>query len=311
MKRGKTKKAQKKYFSIVLVPHSSSNVKVLKFKTSFYAKLITCFVVLIAIFVCGGLYISRMLDENSSLKQDIHDLYSTTTEQNKLLDAKSAEINRLENESVAFKDIVNDKIEKFTDDFNKITDEYLEERTQMANRSGERTETAFTDDMRNLKTSLDSLTQLYSRTNRPNGDLDAAEAKINEFMKTIPTLWPTSGTITDRFGNRKDPFTKKIKFHTGLDIATDYGKSIKASASGKVIVVDEFYGTGKTVKIDHGKGITTVYGHCSKILVKEGQIVEKGEVIAKVGSSGRSTGPHLHLEIQLYGTPVNPLEYLQ
>ncbi len=310
MKKGKVKKTQKKYFSVVLVPHSSSHVKVFKF-TSFYAKLIACFVILIAIFVSSGLYISRMLEENKSLKQNINELYSTTIEQSKLLDSRSDEIQKLQDESASFKEVVNDKIEEFTESFNKITDQYLEERSQKISRSGERNETEFTNDMRDLKSSLDSLTQLYSRSGRPNADLDAAEAKIDEFMETIPTLWPVSGTITDEFGNRRDPFTRKLKFHTGLDIGADYGKSIKAAAGGKVISVDNVYGTGKTVKISHGNGITTLYGHCSKILVKEGQTVEKGEVIAKVGSSGRSTGPHLHLEVLIYGTPVDPLQYLE
>lgn len=310
MKKGKAKKTQKKYFSVVLVPHSSSHVKVFKF-TSFYAKLMVCFVILIAIFVSGGLYISRMLEENKSLKQNINDLYSTTIEQSKLLDTRSDEIQRLESESAAFKEVVNDKIEKFTESFNKITDEYLEERSQKISRSGERNESEFTNDMRDLKSSLDSLTQLYSRSGRPNADLDAAEAKVDEFMEKIPTLWPVSGTITDEYGNRRDPFTRKLKFHTGLDIGTDYGKSIKAAAGGKVVSVDYTYGTGNTVKINHGNGITTLYGHCSKILVKEGQTVEKGEVIAKVGSSGRSTGPHLHLEVHIYGSTVDPLQYLE
>jgi murein DD-endopeptidase MepM/ murein hydrolase activator NlpD len=152
---------------------------------------------------------------------------------------------------------------------------------------------------------------LYSRSGQPNADLDAAQAKIDEFMETIPTLWPVSGTITDEFGNRRDPFTRRLKYHTGMDLGADYGKSIKAAAGGKVIMVDYIYGTGRTVKISHGNGITTLYGHCSKILVEEGQIVEKGEVIAKVGSTGRSTGPHLHFEVQLYGTPVDPLKYLE
>jgi murein DD-endopeptidase MepM/ murein hydrolase activator NlpD len=310
MKKGKARRAQKKYFSVVLVPHSSSHVKVFRFR-AFYAKLVLSFVVLVAIFVAGGLYISDMLEENRNLKQNINELYSTTVEQNKLLDSRSQEIERLQNESAAFKEVVNDKIEEFTEKFNQITDEYLEERTQKISRSGERNETAFTNDMRDLKASLDSLTQLYSRSGRPNADLETAEAKISEFMETVPNLWPVSGTITDEFGNRKDPFTKKTKFHTGLDIGADYGKSIKAAAGGKVISVGYTYGTGNTVKISHGNGIVTLYGHCSKILVKEGQTVSKGEVIAKVGSSGRSTGPHLHLEVQIYGTPVDPLQYLE
>ncbi len=310
MKKGKVRKSPKKYLSIVLVPHSSSHVKVLRFN-AFYAKLVACFVILVAVFVSGSLYISKMLKENDALKQNLNELYVTTTEQSKLLQARSEEIGRLKDESAAFKEVVNDKIEEFTENFNSITDEYLEERTSVVNRSGERNETAFTSDMHLLKTSLDSLSLLYSRSRVPEADLETAEAKVNAFMETVPTLWPTNGRITDRFGYRKDPFNGKRKFHTALDIATDSGTPIKAAASGKVIYADYTYATGRTVKIDHGRGIVTLYGHCSKILAEPGQTVEKGEVIAKVGSTGRSTGPHLHFEILIYGTAVDPLEYLE
>src|SRR5690606_17218772 len=125
--------------------------------------------------------------------------------------------------------------------------------------SGERTETAFVADMRSLKISLDRLGVLYSRSGLPDADLDSVEERINAFMEVIPTLWPVEGRITDRFGYRKDPFTRKKTFHYGLDIAADVGTSIKASASGKVTYVDYTYATGRTVKIDHGNGFITVY----------------------------------------------------
>jgi murein DD-endopeptidase MepM/ murein hydrolase activator NlpD len=310
MRKGKAKRSQKKYLSIVLVPHSSSHVKVLKFR-AFYFKLVAGFVILVAIFVSGSMYISKMLEENEALKQNINELYITTTKQNQLIQARTEEIEKLKDESAAFREIVNDKIEEFTEKFNQITDEYLEERKSFVSRSGERNENEFTSDMHALKDSLDSLSLLYSRSKLPEADIEAAEEKVNAFMETIPTLWPTNGRITDSFGYRRDPFTKKKKFHAALDIAADTGTAIVAAASGTVTYVDYVYATGRTVKIDHGRGVTTVYGHCSKILVEPGQTVKKGEVIAKVGSTGRSTGPHLHFEILIYGTSVDPLEYLE
>jgi len=312
MKKGKAKRAQKRYLSIVLVPHSSSRVKVFRFN-SFYIKLVTFFMVLIAAFVAGGLYISKLLEENRTLKENVISLYSTTAEQNALLQKKTEEIDTLRKESEAFREVVNDRIEEFTDKFNRLADEYLEERSLdlRASRSGERTETAFVADMRSLKISLDRLGVLYSRSGLPDADLDSVEERINAFMEVIPTLWPVEGRITDRFGYRKDPFTRKKTFHYGLDIAADVGTSIKASASGKVTYVDYTYATGRTVKIDHGNGFITVYGHCSRILVEPGQQVKKGDVIAKVGSTGRSTGPHCHFEIHLYGTAIDPLDYLE
>lgn len=309
MKKGKVKKVQKRYLSIVLVPHSSNRVKVLRFN-SFYLKLAAFFTVLVCVFVFSGLYISRLLEENEALRQNVSYLYSTTAEQNKLLQKRSEEIETLRNESAAFREIVNDRIEEFTDKFNKLTDEYLGERSPIASRAGERTETAFASDMHELKASLDRLSVLYSRSNLPDADIETAEEKINAFMEVIPTLWPLEGRITDEYGYRKDPFTGKRKFHTGLDIAADTGTPVKAAASGTVTSVYNIYATGRTVEVDHGNGFVTLYGHCSKILVEPGQQVKKGEEIAKVGNTGRSTGPHLHLEIQLYGTTIDPLEYL-
>jgi murein DD-endopeptidase MepM/ murein hydrolase activator NlpD len=309
MRKGKSKKTEKKYLSIVLVPHSSSHVKVLKF-SSFYTKIIVSVVLLASVFVAGGLYISKMLDENRSLKQNINDLYSTNTQQRKIIEEKTDEVEQLKRDSAIFSEIVNDKIEEFTNSFNQITDDYIAERSTKTDRSGDRTETEFTNDMRGLKNSLDSLIKLYSRSEVPVADLSSAEAKIEAFMDTVPTLWPAEGRLTDEFGYRKDPFTRKKKFHAGIDIGANYGTKIRAAASGKVIFAEYTGGTGRTVKISHARGITTVYGHASSILVKKGQTVKKGDVIAKVGSSGRSTGPHLHFEVLLYGTAVDPLKYL-
>lgn len=309
MKKGKVKKTEKKYLSIVMVPHSSSNVKVFKFR-SFYIKLVASAALLLAVFICGGLYISEMLKENNALKQNINDLYSTNAEQRNIIEQKTNEINRMVDESISFRESVNDKIEEFAQSFNKITDEYLAERSKVTSRSGERTETAFTNDMRNLKQDLDSLSSLYSRSGLIEADLDAAEAKIAMFMETVPTLWPAAGRVTDNFGYRKDPITRKTKFHEGVDIGSDGGRTIKASASGKVIFAEYTSGYGRTIKISHGRGITTVYGHLSKYHVKVGQEVKKGDKIATMGTTGRSTGPHLHFEVHLFGTPVDPLQYL-
>ncbi len=310
MRKGKAKKTEKKYLSIVLVPHSSSHVKVFKF-SSFYAKTIVCVLLLTSVFVAGGLYISKMLDENKALKQNINDLYSTNTQQRKVIEEKTDEVEKLQEDSAIFSEIVNDKIEEFTNSFNQITDDYITERSTKTDRSGDRTETEFTNEMRGLKDTLDGLSKLYSRSSdAPVADLSSAEAKIEAFMDTVPTLWPASGRLTDKFGYRSDPFTRRRKFHAGIDIGANHGAKIKAAASGKVTFAEYTAGTGRTVKISHARGITTVYGHASSILVEKGQTVKKGDVIARVGSSGRSTGSHLHFEVLLYGTAVDPLKYL-
>ena len=118
---------------------------------------------------------------------------------------------------------------------------------------------------------------------------------------------PVSGIITSRFGNRE---SIRSHGHTGLDIAAPAGTPIKATADGKVTFSGYSGGYGYVVKMSHGNGIQTIYGHCSKLYVSAGEKVEAGEVIAAVGSTGNSTGNHLHFEVRVNGQEVNPQNYL-
>jgi len=117
---------------------------------------------------------------------------------------------------------------------------------------------------------------------------------------------PVSGEITSGFGYRMHPIFKVVRFHTGIDIACSYGTPIRAAGSGTVVFSGWRRAYGLTVIIDHGNGIATLYAHCSRVYVSEGEKVEAGQVIAEVGSTGLSTGPHLHFEVRRYGTPINP-----
>jgi len=126
-----------------------------------------------------------------------------------------------------------------------------------------------------------------------------------------PTLWPVIGQITGHFGERLDPFSGEGAFHAGLDIASHYGDSVRATADGVIEAVDQRAGYGKLVIVDHGFGVTTWYGHLSGFNVQPGMRVKAGDVIGYEGDSGRSTGPHLHYEVRIYNTPVNPWRYLR
>jgi murein DD-endopeptidase MepM/ murein hydrolase activator NlpD len=125
--------------------------------------------------------------------------------------------------------------------------------------------------------------------------------------------WPLAGysSLSSPFGSRVHPVTKKKTMHTGIDIPAPTGASITAALGGTVIIAGTQGGYGNTVVLSHGDGITTLYGHCSKLLVKSGQQVKAGAVIAKVGSTGVSTGPHLHFEVRKDGSPVQPLNYVK
>jgi len=125
-----------------------------------------------------------------------------------------------------------------------------------------------------------------------------------------PMGWPTKGWMTSSFGLRKDPFNSQRKMHEGLDIAARTGTPVTATADGIVSSVRTEPGYGKMVVIDHGYGYRTYYGHNSKNFVKVGQRVKRGDRIAAVGNTGRSTGSHVHYEVRINGVPVNPKKYL-
>jgi len=126
-----------------------------------------------------------------------------------------------------------------------------------------------------------------------------------------PSLWPVVGHLTAGFGERLDPFSGEGAFHTGVDISSQYGTAVRATADGMVIGAEEHVGYGRLVVLDHGFGVTTFYGHLSAFNVTPGQRVNRGDVIGYVGVSGRSTGPHVHYEVRINGAPVNPMRYLR
>jgi len=136
--------------------------------------------------------------------------------------------------------------------------------------------------------------------------VDKSEVKLS----STPSGWPVLGYITDGFGIRRNPFGGGSENHAGLDIATNHGTAIQATADGIVIVAGMSGGYGNLVVIDHGYGITSRYGHMSRIDVQVGQRITRGKQIGAVGSTGRSTAPHCHYEIRLHDRPINPLSYL-
>lgn len=131
-----------------------------------------------------------------------------------------------------------------------------------------------------------------------------------DFMAYTPTIRPAEGWISSPFGYRQSPFTGKREFHEGLDIASSRHTQIFATADGRIAFAGKRRGFGRLVLIDHGHGLKTLYAHLERILKKPGDAVKRGDIIAYMGSTGRSTGIHLHYEVRLNGVPVNPQKYI-
>lgn len=167
------------------------------------------------------------------------------------------------------------------------------------------------------------------RANRKRGDGDVRPGEIlvlpgAPYLSTRDPRWmalmslqtqrgflkPTTGRFADGFGKRLHPITHQVVFHEGLDLAPGKGARVVASQTGKVIFAGNRSGYGRLIILDHGQGITSYYAHLDKILVREGAQVKRGDLIGKVGETGKVTGPHLHFEIRVNGKPQNPLLYL-
>ncbi len=154
-----------------------------------------------------------------------------------------------------------------------------------------------------------------------NEDAKDREKSFNELLiflreqKSIlaatPSIWPVKGWVTSEFGVRESPFRSGTEFHKGLDISTRFGKEVVAPADGLVIFSGYDQQDGNYIKIDHGRGLATGFAHLSRMAVRQGMRVKKGEIIGYVGDTGRSTGTHLHYAVFVNNVPVNPRKYLK
>jgi murein DD-endopeptidase MepM/ murein hydrolase activator NlpD len=146
---------------------------------------------------------------------------------------------------------------------------------------------------------------LYASGVRPVAGQDVTQ------LNYTPSLWPVRGRLISSFGSRLDPFNGEGSFHRGVDISTRYGSSVRAAADGFVVAVGRRPAYGRVVAVDHGGGITTWYAHLSKFRAYRGQAVQRGDILGYSGTSGRSTGPHLHYEVRLWDAPLNPWRFLR
>jgi murein DD-endopeptidase MepM/ murein hydrolase activator NlpD len=157
---------------------------------------------------------------------------------------------------------------------------------------------------------LDNLEDESALSEQDKSELHKLLEEQKTLLASTPSIWPTKGWLSSSFGMRVSPFTGRKEFHKGIDISTRIKSPIYAPADGIVSYVGRDRGYGKMVWLRHGNGILTKYAHLNTALVKKGQHVKRGETIALVGNTGRSTGPHLHYEVHLNGVAVNPIRYI-
>lgn len=157
------------------------------------------------------------------------------------------------------------------------------------------------------------LTSVEGRSESLNLTLAQVESRLTDNLRLIsstPSIAPVRGIYTSPFGYRRDPITGQRAYHSGVDISAPPGKPVKASADGVVTKTEQYGGLGRAVFVAHGFGVTTVYGHLSRINVTPGQHVDRGAIIGLVGNTGRATGYHLHYEVQVNGQATNPLAFI-
>jgi murein DD-endopeptidase MepM/ murein hydrolase activator NlpD len=142
-------------------------------------------------------------------------------------------------------------------------------------------------------------------------ELARAASRTGKIVSSLPLRWPLRGRVNSGYGRRRSPWSGRAEQHNGIDIGSSPGTPVTAPAAGTVVAASAHGGFGKHVTLDHGNGVRSLYGHLRQVTVSPGQRVEKGQVIGLVGSTGRSTGPHLHYELMVEGKPVDPQGFLR
>jgi len=283
--------------TIIIVPHSKAKFVKFSFSTAVLVAVVGCCVAALVLSVIAIGYSGSAVN-------------------------RRAEVQRLRIENQQLSD-VNQRLEQTIAEVQGRLDEFEERTSRLALAAGMETEAMGLQDAASqenrvgsggpydrLPGSPETLTQQGDWIATKLTMVEQALTEQEEMLASTPSIAPVLGLVTDGFGHRRDPFTGRRAFHRGLDISARRGTPILAPADGIVVFTGRNGGLGKTVRVSHGFGHSTVYGHLDKVSVAPGDVVHRGDEIGLLGNSGRSTGPHLHYEVIEDGQSVNPLYYI-
>ena len=302
---GPTLNMAKNSYTLIIVPNSSSRLH--KVRIPLAAFYVICSLVLLGFFAVVGLGFSyarmalqsadynRVVAENTTLRVDKRNLEVATRQ-------LSNKIRGLEGISARIQEL--------------MQDDAWNQRFGLLDGDGGIGGAIEDYPTATLVASLDIRTNIdiaRDRTEELEGQLRfverIAERRADQLLMT-PSMWPVAGPIRSNYGTRRDPFTGETEQHRALDIGALYGTAVRAPANGRVVYAQSRSAYGNLIVLDHEDGITTRFGHLSRFGVRVGDVIGKGDVIGFVGSTGRSTGAHLHYEVRLNDTPRNPRNYL-
>ena len=292
------------------IPESQS--KVVSIRMPLWLPKVVTFGLVALLIITSSLFymVNSINDKYNKSKKEISSLATLNTSQKE-------EIEKLQNDAVQIQQQLEENI-KALDQIKEIVGVKKSSETTEKNIT---TQPVTTDASKNTSdNSLQQIDQIKTSYNELSIQLLSQRQLIDSSMVTVkkqvaylnakPSIKPVNSRITDSYGYRKNPFTNRgSEFHRGIDFAGDIGTPIKATGDGVVIFAGWQSGYGNVLIISHGYGITSLYGHNSKLLVKKGDKVKKSQIISKMGSTGRSTGSHLHYEVRVNGKIVNPSNY--
>jgi murein DD-endopeptidase MepM/ murein hydrolase activator NlpD len=299
-----------KTYTLIVVPDHQSQVKRYRIQRRFLIQVAAGLLFLVALVVAGTwnyFRVARDAQENRTLREENLVLREQLKSIRERVDHIGSTLDRVErfDQKLRALTLLSDPQRNLA-----MGPTEVDPTTKLPPGEGQLGRLATSDNPRALSSRLDKLSAEATRQEQSLQELQAYFQEQTVRLASLPSVWPVRGFVTSDFGQRLDPYTADRVMHAGLDIANDFGKEVMSPADGTVVFAGLEGGYGNVLVVDHGYGLKTRYGHLSKILVKPGDHVKRGQTVAAIGNTGRSTGPHLHYEVRVNGVAQNPRKFI-